>query len=130
MDTKTQRDIFAIAENTLQPGSKRDKTHDLPVKRVQARVAKNERKNGVRQLHKQFISRLAADFRKNGIAAIESVRTENPVEYLKIITRILPKELNVNLEHSFVDVLNEANAKIQARKEEKDITGEFEVVNE
>lgn len=126
---KEDIDTFEIVEDTLAPGSKRDKTKALPTKRVEANIQKSGNRNSARALHRKFVGRLAADFRKNGIEAIERVRKENPAEYLKIITRVLPKDLNISVEHTFSDVLNEANERIKARKE-KEIDGDFEVVKD
>lgn len=48
------------------------------------------------KLGEEFLQALQADFSAHGIAAITTVRTERPHEYLKVIAGILPKELNVN----------------------------------
>lgn len=47
------------------------------------------------KLSESFITALSEDFEKNGVAVIETVRTEKPADYLKIIAAIVPKELNL-----------------------------------
>ncbi len=98
-----------------------------------AKAGRTLSKNSPRVLARELNTRLAADFRKHGIAAIERVRNENPAEYLKIITRILPKDINVSIEHTFSDVLREAQDMIDERNQrtkEKIVEGEFEVVRD
>jgi hypothetical protein len=48
------------------------------------------------KLGEDFLAALQADFSAHGVTAIETVRSERPHEYLKVIAGILPKELNVN----------------------------------
>lgn len=50
-----------------------------------------------------------ADFEIHGIKTIEKVREESPSKYLDIIMKLLPEEKNISVEHSFVDLLREAN---------------------
>lgn len=87
-------------------------------------------KNSSRDLAKAFTSRLAADFRKNGIGTIEKVRQANPTEYLKIIARLLPKDVTLTVEHTFSDVLLDAQRKINERKAAEVIIGEAEVIRD
>ncbi len=47
------------------------------------------------KLGEQFIQALQADFETNGKAAIETVRTERPHEYLKVVASLLPKQIEV-----------------------------------
>lgn len=49
------------------------------------------------KLGEAFLEALHEDFTKHGVAAIETVRSEKPDQYLKVIASILPKELNVNV---------------------------------
>ena len=48
------------------------------------------------KLGEAFIKAMHADFEQHGEKVIETVRTEKPDQYLKVIASILPKELNVN----------------------------------
>ena len=57
---------------------------------------KGRPKGSRNKLGEEFLDALQADFSKHGSVAIETVRTERPHEYLKVIASILPKELNVN----------------------------------
>lgn len=47
------------------------------------------------RLSERFIQALHDDFMVNGQAAIETVRTERPQDYLKIIASIVPKEFTI-----------------------------------
>lgn len=49
------------------------------------------------KLGEAFIEAMHADFQEHGVAAIQTVRSEKPDQYLKVIASILPKELNVNV---------------------------------
>jgi hypothetical protein len=60
------------------------------------------------RLGNAFISRMRADFQKHGIAVIERVRKERPAAYLELIARLMPQQMEINVQHSFVDVLLEA----------------------
>ena len=45
------------------------------------------------KLGEAFINAMLQDFEKNGVVAIEKVRTERPQDYVKVIASILPKEI-------------------------------------
>lgn len=45
------------------------------------------------KLGEDFIAALADDFSANGIAAIEIARRTDPVQYLKVIASVVPKEI-------------------------------------
>lgn len=47
------------------------------------------------KLGEDFVAALQKDFEEHGTQVIETVRTEKPDAYLKVIASILPKELNV-----------------------------------
>lgn len=49
------------------------------------------------KLGEAFIDALQEDFTKHGVEAIETVRTEKPDQYLKVIASILPKDINLNV---------------------------------
>ena len=54
------------------------------------------RQNGSRnKLGMSFVDAMLKDFEQHGEKVIETVRTEKPDQYLKVIASILPKELNV-----------------------------------
>lgn len=60
------------------------------------------------RLGKAFMARMRADFQKHGIAVIEKVRKERPAAYLELIARLMPQQMEINVQHSFVDVLLQA----------------------
>lgn len=84
-------------------------------------------KNSPRDLSVALNKRFTADFRKHGIAVIERVRKESPVEYLKIATKLIPKDVNLTIEHTFSEVLFEAHNIIQERKYQESIAAEIEI---
>jgi hypothetical protein len=49
------------------------------------------------KLGEAFIQALHDDFQEHGVAAIETVRSEKPDQYLKVIASLLPKDVNLNL---------------------------------
>jgi hypothetical protein len=56
------------------------------------------RKVGARnKLGEAFIAALHDDFAEHGVAAIQTVRTEKPDQYLKVIASLLPKDVNLNV---------------------------------
>lgn len=69
------------------------------------------------RLSERFIEALHDDFMTNGQAAIETVRTERPQDYLKIIASIVPKEFTVkdqSLDEMSDDELIELLAAVRA----------------
>ena len=56
------------------------------------------RKKGARnRLGEDFLLALANDFESHGAEAIERVRIERPDAYLRVISSLLPKDLNLNV---------------------------------
>lgn len=55
-------------------------------------------KGSKNKLSEDFISALCRDFEENGEAVIQTVRSEKPADYLKIIASIVPKELTIKTE--------------------------------
>lgn len=49
------------------------------------------------KLGEAFIEALHDDFTEHGIAAIQTVRSEKPDQYLKVIASLLPKDVNLNI---------------------------------
>ena len=58
-----------------------------------------------KRLTDDLCRRLRADFAKHGIAAIEKARNESPLGYLQVITKLVPKEHKVLLEHDYYGLL-------------------------
>jgi hypothetical protein len=74
------------------------------------------------KLQAKFLDSLAADFEIEGEAVIRFVRADKPVDYLKIIASVLPKELlmpDSPLNEVSDDDLAEAIAIYRAMKEKK-----------
>jgi hypothetical protein len=74
------------------------------------------------KLQAKFMDALAADFETEGDAVIRFVRADKPVDYLKIIASVLPKELlmpDSPLSEVSDDDLAEAIAIYRAMKEKK-----------
>src|SRR5512139_4028018 len=83
-------------------------------------IAVNGNKKGVpdiaqhrARLGKEFMSRMRADFQKHGIATIERVRKERPAAYLELVARMIPMQMEVNVNHTFMDLLQEAQKRYQ-----------------
>lgn len=57
------------------------------------------------KLGEAFLSDLLANWEANGPETIEQVRIERPQDYLKVVSSILPKELNVTVNE--LDELND-----------------------
>lgn len=56
----------------------------------------NGRVKGSRnKLGEAFVTALANDFEVNGVKVIETVRTERPHEYLKVVASLLPKQIEI-----------------------------------
>lgn len=51
------------------------------------------------KLGEDFITALAEDFEANGVAVIQAVRDKKPEVYLKVVADLLPKDLNLNVNH-------------------------------
>jgi hypothetical protein len=65
------------------------------------------------RLGKEFMARMRADFQKHGIATIERVRKEKPSHYLELVARMVPMAMEVNVNHTFMDLLQEAQKRYQ-----------------
>ena len=61
-------------------------------------------KGAKHKLSEDLVKALADDFKENGVTAIATVRAEDPGKYLDIIAKIIPKDvdLNVNASDAFV----------------------------
>ena len=72
-----------------------------PKARVDARETR-------RALARAVSTRFLADFKKHGIETIQRVREEDPSQYLRIAVNLLPKDIDLEVSHSFSDMLREA----------------------
>lgn len=62
----------------------------------------------------ELSNRMLAHFKKHGIGAIERVYRENPVEYLRVCTRLIPQEIEAEVQHTFTDILARAHERVLA----------------
>lgn len=58
------------------------------------------------QLTENFVKALNDDFTLYGVSAIETVRSEKPDQYLKVIASLVPKDVNLNVNN--LDELSDA----------------------
>lgn len=82
------------------PRKNGEKTRHKPVPPVehQFKPGNPGRPKGSRnKLGEDFLKAMADDFEKNGVAAIEKVRTEKPDAYIKVIAGLLPQDINFNV---------------------------------
>ena len=55
------------------------------------------------KLGEAFIAALHDDFMENGVAAIKTVRSEKPDQYLKVVASLLPKEIKIETVSELTD---------------------------
>lgn len=65
------------------------------------------------KLGEAFVTALHDDFQAHGVKAIETVRTERPHEYLKVVASLLPKQIEIK-EDAFDGVSDEELAALVA----------------
>ena len=82
------------------------------------------------RLGKEFMARMRADFQKHGIATIERVRKEKPSHYLELVARMVPMAMEVNVNHTFMDLLQEAQKRYQQEQYRNGNVFDAEVVVE
>lgn len=86
-----------VADKPLSKGDEKvDPRSKGWIKPGQVLNPKGRPKGSRNALGEDFISTLQADFKKHGAQVVETVRTERPADYLKVVASILPKEINVN----------------------------------
>ena len=96
------------------------------------RMIYKEKEVPSRRLSNAVTKAFLADFKRHGKKAIERVREEKPDVYLSTIAKIMPKQLDVGVQHSFSDVLREAAQAIDSKRESQlipeYIEGESELI--
>ena len=79
------------------------------------------------RLGEQFIQCLADDFEVHGEAVIEKVRTRDPVQYIKVISNILPREVLVKAFSAYATIdlsaMEAAQGRLAAYKFARDFIG-------
>ena len=70
----------------------------------------------MQKLAEKYTRAFLHHFKTHGVAAIERVYDDDPAEYLRIATRLIPKTFHLQHSHSvdFVDILRRAQAAIDA----------------
>lgn len=113
------------------------KTKDVVLEEQRSRMLQNRNNKGMPEiaqhrarLGKEFMARMRADFQKHGIATIERVRKEKPAAYLELVARMIPMQMEVNVNHTFMDLLQEAQKRYQEQAYPRGNVFEAEVVRE
>jgi hypothetical protein len=57
------------------------------------------------RITKKFLYDLAESFERNGAAAIQRLYEEDVAAYVKVAAALVPKEVNLEVKHSFTDIL-------------------------
>jgi hypothetical protein len=65
------------------------------------------------KLATEFLDALHLDFQQNGASAIKRVAADDPVQYLKLVAQILPRELDVAL-HVDSDLFSDCRSFVEA----------------
>ena len=69
-------------------------------------MAREDTKSRRQKISEDFLERLAKDFRIHGEVVIRQVREEMPLEYMKMVANLVPKEYNTNHNLSHEDALD------------------------
>ena len=103
----------------------------------QFRKGQGGRAKGVKnKLSHAFLTDLLADYEQHGAETIKICRVERPIEYVKLIAALLPKEFEITdsrlneLSDEEIDVLiGEIRARIRSRFVENIGSGEEQTLN-
>lgn len=75
-----------------------EKPRGRPFKPGQVANPAGRPKGSRNKLGEDFLKALQEDFTKHGVKTIETVRKDDPVQYIKTIASILPKEMNLKVD--------------------------------
>jgi len=67
----------------------------IPYKPGQSGNPAGRPKGARNKLGTEFLEKMLKDFQEHGESVIETVRTEKPDQYLKVVASILPKEIEL-----------------------------------
>lgn len=93
-------------DDAIQSGEMRDEHGRFIVPPVSPGRPKGSRN----KLGEAFLSDMLEDWTVNGKAAIETVRSEKPDQYIKVVASILPKEVKVSV-NEFDDLTDDQLAR-------------------
>ena len=71
----------------------------MPWAKGQSGNPKGRQSRARNRLTDRFIKELDADFRKNGAEAIQKCRETDPAQYIAVVSRLLPKDIQHNHLH-------------------------------
>ena len=98
-----------------------EKTQDKRVVGIPFAKGNPGRPKGARnRLGEAFLEAMLDDFTQHGVSVIETVRSEKPDQYLKVIASILPKEMNLNVSDQFSEMTDDELAD-RARRLARDL---------
>jgi hypothetical protein len=114
--------------NKIQTSAPEDTGHkqDTRFKPGQSGNLAGRPKGARSRLGEKFIETLASDFEQHGEEVIERVRTRDPVQYVKVISNILPREVLVQaFTHTKIDLasIEQAEGFLQAYRYARDRIG-------
>ena len=96
------------------PENTGEKRKPIPPVEHQFKPGNPGRPKGSRnKLGEAFIQALHDDFKEHGVAAIATVRTERPHEYLKVVASLQPKQIEIK-DDAFGDLTDEQLAAVLA----------------
>ena len=101
--------------------AERENTQDKRVIGAPFKKGNPGRPKGARnKLGEAFLEAMLDDFTEHGAVVIETVRTEKPDQYLKVIASILPKEMNLSVNDQFSEMTDDELAD-RARRLARDL---------
>jgi uncharacterized protein DUF5681 len=115
--------------NKIQTSAPEDTGHkqDTRFKPGQSGNLAGRPKGARSRLGEKFIETLAADFEEHGEEVIEKVRSRDPVQYTKIISSILPREVLIKAFTATATIdltaIEAAQGRLQAYKYARDFLG-------